>query len=70
MDIEYKGLVFITWRKSVFENNFRCNICGQKLIDADGNPVGTIDNYDFMQCRYCRNVVAEVEKKIERCEKK
>ena len=61
-----KKMTFIIWRKSVFDNNFKCNICGQKLIDDNGEPnARTIINEDFIQCRCCRNVVAEIERSID-----
>ena len=76
MNIEYKAneyasvkktktdLIFIVWRRSIYEKGFRCNICGQKLIDENGNPAGTINNYDFLQCMHCRNVVADIERSV------
>lgn len=59
-------IIRIKWRKSVEEKNYCCNVCGCKLADDDGSIRGrTIENLDFLQCRACRNVVAEIERSNE-----
>lgn len=55
-------MLLIYWRESVYQNNFHCNICGSQLLDKDGNPCYTVKNPDFLQCRQCRNVVAQLER--------
>lgn len=53
------------WRKSIYDNNFKCNRCGAKLFDEEyGMPTGNCgfngedetDNRIF--CVKCKNLVA------------
>lgn len=52
------------WRKSIFDNKYRCTQCGHKLIDKDGFPTGTIpdneENPTMLYCAKCHYNVCKV----------
>lgn len=54
------------WRKSIYENDFRCNVCGAKLFNSkkgkliEKNIVVLPGNDSNLFCIKCRNHVAKV----------
>ena len=51
------------WRESVYNNDFRCNICGTKIANEKGEILrqrGDIFE-GILQCPRCFNVVASFE---------
>ena len=52
------------WRESVYFNNFKCNKCGTKLADDNGNFLeGKLEAnlFDVIRCAKCHNLVARFE---------
>lgn len=54
----------IVWRKSVYDNNFKCTKCGNTLTDREGWPVYTqvnsLDNPSRLFCNNCGYDVAKI----------
>lgn len=60
----------IVWRESVYKNHFKCNQCGVKLADKNGQPNdnfcvdadrNNVDEKDeWAYCGKCKNVVAKI----------
>lgn len=60
----------IVWRKSIYDNRFKCNQCGAKLADKNGQPTDNfvvdadrehVDEKDeWAFCGKCMNVVAKI----------
>lgn len=54
----------LIWRKSVYQNNFKCNQCGEQIANEDGEPR---DDAPFslmgntLHCPKCLNPVARME---------
>lgn len=54
----------LVWRKSVYQNSFKCNQCGEPIANEDGEPR---DDAPFsligntLHCPKCLNPVARLE---------
>ena len=51
------------WRKSVYNNRFRCIFCGEMLARLDGTPLDTTlidEQNNLLICPFCKNVVAKI----------
>lgn len=58
----------IIWRKSVYENDFRCNVCKAALFNADTmtvkDEVIIDEEKQSMFCPDCKNKVAHIQEII------
>lgn len=49
------------WRKSMYDNDFKCNQCGTVCVGSDGAPNNnTLWANGLLFCRTCKNLIAKV----------
>lgn len=49
----------LIWRKTMYDNGFKCNVCGTPCAAADGTPSASVlTDGEHLFCGACKNYIA------------
>ena len=58
----YKTTLICIWKKSIYENKFRCNVCDTELMDSDFVPhKDLLVEGKYILCPKCHQLCGKIE---------